>query len=156
MASGRVSISAALLGCFLLAACWTAPVEVDLREDWLVDLTIRYDSTSVCTVTGAVLHVEGLTYSGIGSLEGGQISCTGTRTWATGHGVAADIWGPNVTIQLREPLAIQFTTFLHGEATPRQMSGTVRDEAGGQLGTWTAHRTDCAAREVALRLCLPE
>jgi hypothetical protein len=126
---------------------------VDLRDPWVVSLTIRYDSTSSCTVAGAVLNLDGSPWSALGTLEGGRVTCTGERTWSAAHGVAADIWGPRVTVQLREPPNIRFTTFLYGEAFPRHMSGIVTGLSGPPLGTWSAHQGDCSALEIASGLC---
>jgi hypothetical protein len=144
-----------MAGSLLVTACWVQPEEeVDLRDPWTIDLTVAYSSTSSCTVTGAALHLSGtLPYEALGTLDGGIASCTGDKAWPPMHRVAADIWGPTVTIRLAEPHEIGWRTTLYGEVRPERMSGEVKGTTGELLGTWFAHQGDCTAIEIASRHC---
>jgi hypothetical protein len=145
-----------LAGSMLLTGCWTEPEEeVDLRDPWMLDLTIAYDDSSTCTVRGASLHLEGgEPWSTLGTLDGGNVTCTGGRTWPSTYRVAADIWGTSVTIKLREPQQIGWPISLYGEARPERMKGQLWNVSGQTLeGIWFAHQGDCTATEVASRRC---
>jgi hypothetical protein len=141
----------------LLTGCWTEPEEeVDLRDPWTLDLTIAYDGGSTCTVTGASMHLESEEpWSALGTLDGGNVTCTGGGSWPSFHHVAANIWGTSVTIKLAEAHQIGWPIELHGEAaTPERMKGQLWNISGPELrGTWFAHQGDCTTTEIASRHC---
>jgi hypothetical protein len=130
-----------LLASSMLVGCWAEPEDVDLRDPWVVDLTIAYSSTSSCTLSGAALQLTGHEpYEAYGTLDGGDVTCTGGATWSPSYRAGGRIWGRTVSVQLSEPHSLRYSLLLRGDARPELMGGEIRSYSGDLLGTWSAHQ----------------
>ena len=143
----------ALAGCLVVwyaLACSAEPVQpIDPVGDWALDLTLSSGS-GTCTVTGALLRIEGAGPPISGEVTGGSINCTGDGAWPGRQVVHGTLGGESIALGLGLPGAGDFPLVLEGKAQDNAMSGTIRVEPEAQeavSGHWSAARSTGGAAD---------